>query len=100
MVDINCSDKIVEKLQEKHNVAVSEVLQCFKNRDPGKKFLTDTREDHKTDPATLWFLAETNGGRVLKVCFIPPHAGNGKSMEIKTAFEPNSDEIRIYAKFG
>jgi hypothetical protein len=99
VAELKCSDKIREKLQKKHNVDVAEVLQCFKNRDPGKRFLIDTREDHKTDPATHWFLAETNAGRLLKVCFIPPHAGNENAVEIKTAFDPNENEIRIYEKF-
>ena len=100
MAGIKCSNKIADKLKAKHNVDVAEVQQCFRNRDPGRKFLTDTREEHKTDPATHWFLAETNTGRILKVCFVPPHEGNGHSIEIKTAFEPNDDEVRIYEKYS
>nr|WP_306458271.1 ADP-ribosyl-(dinitrogen reductase) hydrolase [Pseudomonas viridiflava] len=85
-------------MQKKHNVDVAEVLQCFKNRDPAKRFLLDTRAAHKTDPGTLWFIAETNVGRRLKVCFIPPHPGNGNAVEIKSAFDPIGDEERIYKK--
>jgi uncharacterized DUF497 family protein len=100
VAEIKCSDKTREKLQTKHNVDVAEILQCFKNRDPHKRVLTDTREEHRTDPATCWFLAETNAGRLLKVCFIPPHLANGNAVEIKTAFDPNEYEIRIYDRFA
>jgi len=97
---IKFSDKVVDKLKVKHNVTAAEVLECFKNRCPGSKFLIDTRETHKTDPATHWFIAETNKGRSLKICFIPPHSANQQSVEIKTAFEPNETEVNIYDKYG
>ncbi|UVM27255.1 hypothetical protein [Pseudomonas sp. B21-021] len=100
MAEIKCSEKVIQKLKEKHSVAISEVSECFKNRLPEHIFLYDTREMHKTDPATLWFIAETNKGRALKVCFVPPHAGNQHTVEIKSAFDPNEKEINIYEKHG
>lgn len=98
MAELQITEKTREKLQKKHGVGPAEVLQCFKNRDASRKILFDTREEHKTDPATCWFLAKTNTGRLLKICFIPPHPGNAGAVEIKTAFEPNEQEIRIYEK--
>ena len=86
------SDKIRAKLLEKHGVSVEEVFECFSNRDGG--FLEDTREDHLTDPPTQWFIAETNYGRRLKVCFI---FKNGDVL-IKTAYSPNTIEESIYSK--
>ncbi len=67
-----------------------EVEQCFENRDGS--FLKDSREAHLTDPPTLWFIAETNKGRLLKVCFV----NQENKIFIKTSYEPNSAEIEIY----
>jgi len=57
-----------------------------------------TREEHRTNPPTHWFLAETCYGRLLKVVFVPDT--NGKDIYIKTAYEPNETEIRIYRIHG
>lgn len=93
-MQLHFSDSIVEKLKEKHNVDVKEVFECFFNR--GGEFLVDEREDHKTDPPTKWFISETDKGRSLKICFIE---FNGK-IAIKTAYDANAQEIRIYNKFA
>lgn len=85
------SEKIRAKLLEKHGVSNEEVLECFTNRESG--FLIDTREDHLTDPPTQWFIAETNYGRRLKVCFVFKQ-GN---VYIKTAYSPNAREESIYS---
>jgi len=87
---IKCSHAVLQKLQDKHNVSYLEVNQCFINRDGG--FLEDPREDHKTKPATEWFIAETNKSRKLKVCFVQV----GSEIDVKTAYEPNYEEISIY----
>lgn len=84
------SDAVLQKLAQKHVVSVVEVQQCFENRTGG--LLTDNREDHKTDPATLWFIALTNRNRPLKVCFIP----RGEDQHIRTCYSPNDAELRIY----
>ena len=65
---IKISHKIREKLEEKHNVCEDEVVQCFANRDG--HYLRDEREEHKSDPPTQWFIAETDYGRKLKVVFV------------------------------
>jgi uncharacterized DUF497 family protein len=92
-LNLTISEAVIKKLTEKHNVTRDEVEECFYNRLKG--LLEDTREQHKTDPATMWFIAETDEGRALKVVFIElPN----ETYEIKTAYEPNADEVRIYEK--
>jgi len=94
-LNLKFSEKVINKLQDKHDVSIDEVYECFFNFDSNGKFLMDTREDHKTDPPTLWFVSMTDKGRVLKVCFIE----ESKVISIKTAYDANSEEIRIYEKF-
>lgn len=89
------SSSIRQKLTEKHGVSEDEITQCFASRDRG--FLEDTREDHKTDPPTQWFIAETDYGRKLKVVFMQSSDGN---IHIKTAYPPNDNEKRIYYKYA
>jgi len=89
------STRIKEKLLGKTPpVREEELVQCFSNH--SGKFLIDTREDHKTDPATLWFIAETNAGRKLKVVFVPME----DSIHIKSAYEPEPAALRIYNKYA
>lgn len=76
---LRCSDRIITKLLEKHAVTFDEIWECFLNRQGG--FLEDTRVNHKTSPPTLWFIAETDIGRLLKVVFIELF---DTSYEIKT----------------
>jgi hypothetical protein len=90
------SSAVRKKLLLKHNVNESEVIECFANRE--KSFLKDTREDHDTDPPTLWFVAETDFGRKLKIAFM--HHASENKYTIKTAYPANSDEIRIYNKYA
>ena len=88
------SQKISEKLATKHNVSPDEVAQCFANREG--QFLLDPREEHRSDPPTLWFIAETNFGRKLKVVFIHKEGNN----YLRSAFPPDENELRIYRKYG
>ena len=94
MLHLRFSPAILEKLEEKHQVTRREVEQCFDNR--CGEFLVDDREDHQTDPATLWFVAPTNNERLLKICFMFVD-GN---ILVKSAFAPNDTEIRIYENYG
>lgn len=89
------SSKVGQKLASKHGVNEEEVKECFGNREKG--FLKDTREEHKTDPATLWFISETDHGRHLKIAFMQYPDGK---IVIKSAYEPNGDEVRIYNKYA
>ena len=89
------SQAVAKKLAEKHRVSRRELEQCFENRIGG--LLLDTREEHRTDPPTLWFLAETDAGRRLKVAFVQ----RGELVFVKTAYDANDDEKEIYMeKFG
>ena len=60
---LKCSTAVKQKLAEKHGVNLDEVQQCFANREGG--LLEDTRENHKSDPPTQWFIAETDYGRTI-----------------------------------
>ena len=87
---LRISSTVRAKLQNKHNVTEREIEQCFDNR--SGKFLIDDREENRTDPATHWFIAETNRGRQLKICCM--HIDG--NVHIKTSYSPNSTEIQIY----
>lgn len=93
-MNIIVSSAILLKLNDRHKVSRREIEQCFDN--VCGKYLEDTREDHKTDPATLWFVAPTNHDRLLKIIFIYAD-GN---VHIKSAYEPSRAVIDIYEKFG
>lgn len=75
-------------------VTGAEIEQCFANRTG--IYLLDEREEHASDPPTRWFIAETYYGRKLKVVFIQ----KGEDSVIRTAFDPNAIEMRIYSKHG
>ena len=89
------SVEIEKKLLKKHNVQEHEVHECFANRTG--KFLIDTRDEHKTDPATHWFIAETDYGRKLRIYFVPrPNKNGGIDIYLKTALEPKQHHIDLY----
>lgn len=89
------SRRVLEKLKTKHNVILDEVNECFMNQD--REFLADTRTEHMTIPPTMWFISETDRGRVLKVVFVE-HPG--QVYELKTAYGPRAEEERIYDKYA
>lgn len=90
MKSLIISEAITEKLKEKHNVCRREVEQCFENLDG--PLLIDDREDHRSDPPTLWFLSRTNRNRLLKIAYIQ----RGSKVFLRTCYEPNETEISIY----
>lgn len=94
MRKIVISTRIDDKLDGKHSVTPDEVDQCFENKCGVN--LIDDREENRTDPPTLWFIAETNRGRLLKVIYV---YRDGKIF-LKSAYEPNQDEIEIYEREG
>ena len=94
MKNLKVSQGIVEKLRKDHSVDLGEVRQCFYNR--CGKLLLDTRIEHQTNPPTLWFIAQTNHNRLLKIVYIQ----KGDQVQLKSAFEPNAEEIRIYRRYG
>lgn len=89
------SPRVREKLaMKKPPVAQEEIIQCFANRTG--KYLLDLREEHHTDPPTQWFISETDYGRKLKIAFIQKN----NDIIIKTAYDPNPIEMRMFANFG
>ena len=94
MRNLVISEQIKAKLRDRHTVTRNEVEQCFANK--CGTYLEDTREDHQSDPPTLWFVAPTNRGRLLKVIFI---YRNGKVF-LRSAFEADQKAIRIYDQYG
>jgi hypothetical protein len=87
--------QIEEKLSKKNPpVTRREVEQCFENLSDG--LLTDEREQHKTDPPTLWFISKTNANRDLKIVYVE----DGGLIYLKSAYDPNDDERRIYRKYA
>ena len=89
------SPKVLEKLaNKKPPVTKEEIKQCFANRTG--IYLLDEREEHASHPPTRWFIAETDFGRELKIAFIP----TGNVLIIRTAYDPNPEEKRIYQKYG
>ena len=94
MKNLIVSAGVLAKLRDKHGVTVREVEQCFENL--CGIYIEDEREDNRTDPATLAFVAPTNQDRLLKVCFMFLD-GN---VHIKTAFEADEADIAYYEKHG
>lgn len=87
------SDKIKQKLADR-NISRLELEQCFMNIEGG--YLEDVRAEHKTNPTTKWFVAETDKGRRLKIMFVPEKDG----IDIKSAYEATEEICRIYNKYA
>lgn len=94
MKNLNISESVLRKLKDAHGVGRTEVEQCFLNRQG--HLLVDNRALTRTNPPTLWFIACTNKGRALKVVYIQ----KGSVVELKTAYDPNEEEARIYKRHG
>jgi uncharacterized DUF497 family protein len=93
-LEIFVSEAVARKLAEKHQVTIREVSECFKNRKT--KYAHDTRAEHQTNPPTLWFLAETNANRLLKIIFV---RYSKTEVVLKSAYQPNPDEIKLYEMY-
>jgi hypothetical protein len=94
MRNLKISDAVLKKLKEVHGVGRPEVEQCFLN--VSGKLLLDKRTLTRTNPPTLWFIAQTNKGRTLKIVYIQ----RGMDVNLKTAYDPSEEETRIYRKYG
>ena len=89
------SPRIREKLLQR-NITEAQLLQCFANREGPP--LLDSREEHRTNPPTQWFVASTDYGIILKVCYVHDPATN--IIDIKTAYPATEEVIRIYKKYA
>ncbi|MDP1697744.1 MAG: DUF4258 domain-containing protein [Xanthomonadaceae bacterium] len=94
VIDIRVWQKIAGKLAEKHHVTIREIEECFANRCGAE--LTDSREQHASDPPTRWFIAATNHCRLLKIVYVL----RDSNVHIRTAYEPNEVELAIYRRHG
>ena len=90
MKNLLISDAVLDKLHTKHHVERREIEQCFENIDG--PLLIDNREEHRSDPPTLWFIGRTNHNRSLKIVYIQ----KGTNIHLRTCYEPNDAEIKIY----
>lgn len=93
MRNLRISQSVLEKLRDRHGVAEREIEQCFENIEG--PLLTDDREDHRSDPPTLWFISRTNKNRLLKIVYIQ----RSSVINLRTCYEPNEEEMAIYSKF-
>ena len=84
------SKTVRDKLTTRHGVTQREVEQCFTNRTAPA--LVDDREEHRTDPPSMWFVAKTNKERWLKVVFMLKEG----QVHIKTCYTPNQMVIDLY----
>lgn len=94
MKNLKVSEAVKTKLHEKHQVTLREVEHCFENIEG--RLLYDDRVWTKTHPPTLGFIAPTNPNRLLKILYIQI----GNQVVLKTADEPNAQELAIYERFG
>ena len=90
MQNLIISPAIQGKLELKHGISRSDVEQCFINRQ--RSYLLDDRLNHLTEPPTEWFISENDRGILIKVVFV----FDNEMIYLKSAFPPNSTEIRIY----
>jgi hypothetical protein len=83
---------VAEKLRLIHGVSILELEEAF-NGWVGCP-VVDSREHHRTKPPTIWFIATTGEGRLLKIVGIPNPPK--KQLVIKSAFDADHREISIY----
>lgn len=88
------SSKVKKKIKDKHGLTLDEVFEAISGRLAG--FLEDTREEHKSDPPTYWFIGSTDFGKLVKIAFIFKDG----TMIIRTAYEANQRELAIYKKYA
>ena len=88
------SPDIAKKLKDKHSLYVSEVESVWANYNGIT--LEDTREQHRTSPATMWFIAKSPTGRDLKIVYVP----EDDIAYMRTAYDANATEIWLYKKRG
>jgi hypothetical protein len=94
MKNLIISPAMEAKILDKHGVRRVDIEECFCNKDG--EYLEDTRTENKTNPPTLWFIANTHKDVVLKVVIV----FEDEKIYLKTAYPPDENEIRIYNKYA
>jgi hypothetical protein len=88
-------DKVKAKIKELHEVEIEEVREAFLSHIAcNERFIEETRKEHLKVHKKLWFIAETDQGRLLKVVL----AEEGDSLELVTAYDPDEEDINYYEK--
>ena len=90
--EVIASPNIIDKILLVHKVDILEVEEAFNNW-VGRP-LIDDRKQHRTNPPTIWFCAETTDGRILKIVGIP--LVETKEFVLKSAYEASDWEINFY----
>lgn len=93
-MELHISNRVRKKLSTRHGVHQDEIHQCFTNRHKG--FIEDIREEHKTNPPTLWFVAETNFGKKLKIMFMFKEG----EIHIKSAYVASDEITSLYERLA
>lgn len=88
---IGIDESIQKKIEDRHKVSMTEMCEAFLNR-ANVSPLLDSRAANATNPPTVWFIARTNSGRLLKVVYVK----SGSDFIIKTTYPPNQAEIDIW----
>jgi len=91
-VKLIATDAVKEKLWNERELTLEEVQEAWESC--GGPWLIDDREKNRTHPPTVWALAWTDLGRLLKLVVIP-HRARGIAV-LRTAYEPDEDEVRLY----
>jgi hypothetical protein len=89
---IYISPVTLEKLWNDHKVSQMEVEEAIFNS--ARPYLVERRPRHRTTPPSIWFLAPTAEGRLLKVIFRPYF--EFELIHVKSAYEPEDYEIAFY----
>lgn len=93
MQNLLISPHVLEKIQDKHGLTRKDVEECFVNREGPP--LIDSREEHKTDPVTQWFISENYYGKLIKIVFVQLEDGR---ISLKSAYQPSEAVINLYRK--
>ncbi len=88
------SQEISDKLA-KRQIDEFDIRACLANREG--TFVEETKLTHITNPASYWFIAEDDKGRILKISFMYYTAA--AEMHIKSAFEASEKQINEYKPY-
>lgn len=96
MRNLHISPGILTKIEQASHGSLTRriIEQCFENH--CGRFCEDDREEHRTDPPTLWFVAPDNQNRLIKVVFVQ-HAG---TVYLKSAYPADPEVLRIFKKYA
>ncbi len=83
---------ILAKIRQAHGVEEDEVREAFFNRE--YEFSPERREQHEREYRKIWFIAETDLGRLLKV--VLAELKDDDQLVLMSAYDPNDEDIKKY----